>query len=194
MCTIVGHVLADQVDGGSAVKIPLQISSRNLSLSDAAMETIKQKAEKLETFCSQVMSCRVMVEAPHRHKSHGMLYNVRLDITVPGSELVVRREPNEDLYVAIRDAFDAARKQLTNFSRRRKGEVKKHVAVPTGRVTSVSPVLGYGFLETDDGREVYFSTNSMVDGDLDSLEIGTEVRYSEKQGFDGPQASSVVLV
>lgn len=176
------------------MKIPLQISSRNLSLSDAAMETIKQKAEKLETFCSQVMSCRVMVEAPHRHKSHGMLYNVRLDITVPGSELVVRREPNEDLYVAIRDAFDAARKQLTNFSRRRKGEVKKHVAVPTGRVTSVSPVLGYGFLETDDGREVYFSTNSMVDGDLDSLEIGTEVRYSEKQGFDGPQASSVVLV
>lgn len=174
------------------MKIPLQISSRNLSLSNAAMETIRQKAEKLETFCGQVMSCRVMVETPHRHKHQGVLYNVRLDITVPGTELVVRREPHEDLYVAIRDAFTAARKQLQNFSRRRKGEVKKHIAAPTGRVIDVFPVLGYGFLETSDGREVYFHTNSIVDGDMDNLEIGREVRFSEKQGFDGPQASTVM--
>jgi ribosomal subunit interface protein len=102
------------------MKLPLQITSRNVSLSDAAEQAIREKAAKLDHFYDQIMGCRVLVEAPHRHQNHGNQYNVRLDITVPGSEIVIKREENEDLYVAIRDAFDAAQRKVKDFSSKQK--------------------------------------------------------------------------
>lgn len=108
------------------MKLPLQITTRNISLSEAAENTIREKAAKLETFHDNITACRVLVEVPHRHKHQGMAYNVNIDITVPGNEIVVKREPNEDLYVAIRDSFDAARRQLQEISARRRGDVKHH--------------------------------------------------------------------
>lgn len=108
------------------MKLPLQITTRNISLSEAAENTIREKAAKLETFHDNITACRVLVEVPHRHKHQGMSYHVSLDITVPGNEIVVKREPNEDLYVAIRDSFDAARRQLQEISARRRGDVKNH--------------------------------------------------------------------
>jgi len=173
------------------VKLPLQISTRKLSLSQAAENTIRQKAEKLETFYRQIIACRVMVETPHRRKNHGTLYNVRIDLTVPGGELVVKREPHEDVYVAIRDAFDAARRQLQSYSRRRRGAVKVHVSPPVARVTKIFSDEGFGFLETNDGREIYFHSNSVIDADFSFLRIGSQVRFAEKQGVNGPQASAV---
>lgn len=94
------------------MKLPLQITSRNVSLSENAEQSIRDKAAKLDQVCDRIMGCRVLVESPHRHQTHGNQYNVRLDITVPGSEIVIKREENEDLYVAIRDAFDAARRKV----------------------------------------------------------------------------------
>lgn len=108
------------------MKLPLQITTRNISLSEAAENTIREKAIKLETFHENITACRVLVEVPHRHKHQGMAYNVNIDITVPGNEIVVKREPNEDLYVAIRDSFDAARRQLQEISARRRGDIKNH--------------------------------------------------------------------
>ena len=108
------------------MKIPLQITTRNVSLSEAAEQTIRDKAAKLDTFHDRITSCRVLVEAPHRHKHQGILYNVLIDITVPGNEIVVKREPHEDLYVSIRDSFDAARQQLQEAVKRQRGEVKNH--------------------------------------------------------------------
>jgi ribosomal subunit interface protein len=108
------------------MKLPLQITTRNVSLSEAAEAGIREKAAKLDTFYDRIMSCRVVVEAPHRHQQQGILYNVRIDITVPGTELIVKREPHEDLYVSIRDAFDAARRQLQTYARKQRGEVKLH--------------------------------------------------------------------
>ena len=108
------------------MKLPLQITARDVSLSEIADQSIREKAAKLDTFYDKIMGCRVLVEAPHRHQHQGVLYNVRIDLTVPGSELVVKRESHEDLYVAIRDAFDAARRQLQEFAHRQRGEVKTH--------------------------------------------------------------------
>ncbi len=105
------------------MKLPLQITTRNISLSEAAEQTIREKADKLNTFCDRITSCRVLVEAPHRHKQQGVLYNVHIDITVPGSEIVVKKEQNEDLYVSIRDAFDAARRQLKDYTERQRGDM-----------------------------------------------------------------------
>lgn len=177
------------------MKLPLQITTRNLSLSEAAETTIREKAAKLETFCDHIMSCRVLVEVPHRHKHHGVFYNVRIDLTVPGNELVVKREPNEDLYVAIRDSFDAARRQLQAFSRRRRGETKVHEPVhPLGFIREIFPASDYGFIETPDGREIYFHRNSVRNNGFDHLSPQAEVRFVEEQGEQGPQATVVMPV
>ena len=107
------------------MKIPLQISTRKLSLSDAAINSIKSKAYKLEKFYNKIIACRVMVETPHRHKNHGIHYNVSIDISVPGGDVVVKKEHHEDVYVAIRDAFDSARRQLLHYSRKRNEKQNK---------------------------------------------------------------------
>lgn len=176
------------------MKLPLQITTRNVSLSEAAEETIREKASKLETFYDHIMSCRVLVEVPHRHKHQGMAYNVRIDITVPGNEFVVKREPNEDLYVAIRDSFDAARRQLQGFARRQRGEIKIHEAAPTGHIRQLFPHEDYGFIETRDGREIYFHRNSVKNSGFDHLSTDAEVRFAEEEGEEGPQAVVVVPV
>ncbi len=174
------------------MRLPLQLTVRNMSLSEAAETDIREKAARLDSFYDQVMGCRVIVEAPHRHHHKGVLYNVRIDMTVPGSEIVIKREPHEDLYVAIRDAFDAARRQLEDFARRRRGDVKTHEAPSHARVTKL--LAEYGFLETPDGREIYFHRNSVLDGGFDRLKTGAEVRFSEEEGEQGPQASTVALI
>ena len=174
------------------MQIPLKISSRNMSLSEAAEQNIREKAEKLEEFYERITSCRVHVEAPHRHSHHGVLYNVRVDITVPGNEIVVKREPNEDLYVAIRDTFDAAVRQLKGYARKRRGDVKVHEETPHGHITKIFHDDGYGFITTPEGRSIYFHRNSVRNGGFDELAENVPVRYIEETGEEGPQASAVM--
>lgn len=173
------------------MKLPVQITARHMSLSEAAEAAIREKAAKLDTFYDRIMSCRVAVEAPHRSQHNGVLYNVRIDLTVPGAELVVRREPHEDLYVAIRDAFAAARRQLQNHVRKQRGEVKAHEEVPLAKVTRIYPDQGYGFIETMDGREVYFHENCVSHGTFKDIHIGLLVRFAETRGEKGPQATVI---
>ena len=107
------------------MKNRLQISTRKMSLSEVALETIRNKAKKLEQFYDRIIACKVMVERPHRHKNHGVEFNVSIDIAVPGGDIKVKHEHNEDVYVAIRDAFDSARRQLQNLNQRQKGKKQK---------------------------------------------------------------------
>ena len=107
------------------MQIPLEIAFKNMEKSDAVEARIREKAEKkLERFAGRITSCRVVVEAPHRHQHQGNCFDVRIDIHVPGEELVVTRESTDpahtDVYVAIRDAFDAVVRQLEGSGGRRK--------------------------------------------------------------------------
>jgi ribosomal subunit interface protein len=117
------------------VRQPLQVAFRNLDPSPAIEARVREKAQKLDRFYDRIMSCRVIVEAPHKYHHKGKLYRIRISLTVPDEELVVSRVPDdqhahEDVYVAIRDAFDAMRRQLEDYARRRRGQVKHH---ETGR-------------------------------------------------------------
>ena len=124
------------------MKLPLQITARDMSMTESIENAVREKAQKLETFHDQIMGCRVVIESPHNHQHKGKLFNVRLDITVPGGELVVKREPREDLYVSIRDAFDAARRQLKEHADRRRGDVKNHAAkTPSAEDVEVEPAI-----------------------------------------------------
>lgn len=173
------------------MKLQLQITTRDIPHSEALENHIRQKAEKLETFYPQIMGCRIVVEVPHKHKHQGNLFNVRLDITVPGKELVVTREPNEDVYVALRDAFDAAKRQLEDYGRRQRGEVKAHAPVLHGKVVRLMPEEGYGFVETSGGQELYFHRENLANNNFEQLEEGSEVQFLEDIGSEGFQAKRV---
>jgi ribosomal subunit interface protein len=178
---------------------PLQIDWRGMDPSPALEANIRERVDKLETFCDHIIGCRVVVEQVHRHKHRGNLFNLRVDVSVPGKTLVVDHEhrkdhAHEDAFVAARDAFEAMKRQLQDFVRRERGKVKNHDMPPHGHVVELFPNMDYGQLATPDGRVIYFHRNSVVNGDFDELEMGTEVRFTEEEGDEGPQASSVMII
>lgn len=179
--------------------LPLQVVFRNMPRSDAIEAKIRDRAEKLDRYTDDLMSCRVVVEPAHKHRHKGKLYHVRVDVKARGAELVASREPeldhaHEDVYVAIRDAFDAVRRRIEDYARRRRGDVKHHDTPLHGRVAELNPDEGFGRIETPDGRFVYFHRNSVLDADFRQLALGTEVRFAEEMGERGPQASTVHIV
>jgi len=119
-----------------------QIAFDNLAHSTAIEAVVREKVAKLDEFCDRIVGCRVVVGVPHRHHEHGNLYQVRIDLTVPGEEIVINRDApphtqSRDVHVAIRDAFDAARRKLEDYVRRRRHDVKAHEPIPQGN--SVAP-------------------------------------------------------
>jgi ribosomal subunit interface protein len=176
------------------MQIPVEVTLRDIPHSDAVETRIREKIEKLDRFHERVMSCRVTVESPQQRKHQGKLYSVHIDMKVPGGgELVVNRIQDEDIYVAIRDAFNAAGRQLEDHARRQRGDVKTHDVPHIGRVLQMFPAQGYGFIETPDRRQVYFHRNSVAQPGFDRLEIGSEVEFIEETGNEGPQARMVSL-
>jgi len=97
---------------------------------------------------------------------------------------------HEDLYVALRDAFDAAKRQLEDYGRRQRGETKSHEGALHGHVARISPD-GFGFIETPDGREFYFNRDNLISADFDKLEAGSEVQFLEEAAGEGLQAKRV---
>ncbi|MDQ3262265.1 MAG: HPF/RaiA family ribosome-associated protein [Myxococcota bacterium] len=121
------------------MKIPLQITYRGVSSSDALSHVIREEADKLEEFYDKITSCRVVVDQPHKHHRKGKHFLVRVDLTVPGNELVAGKEENdddshEDPFVAVAESFRAVRRMLQEHVQKRRGDVKRHG----------SPVLGTG--------------------------------------------------
>lgn len=185
---------------------PVNINYRNMDRSDALDADIQAKVKKLEEYFDRIISCRVVVEIPHRRHHQGNLYQVRIHLCVPGRELIADRESHdkhqhEDPYVAVRDAFAAITRQLEDYVRELRGDVKVHLTLPHGRISRIlfpegpdSPERAYGFISTQDGREIYFHSNSLVDVTISELEAGCEVEFDEEPGDEGPQAKSVHLV
>jgi ribosomal subunit interface protein len=177
--------------------VPLvELAFRNMDASPAVEDRVRTQIAKLGQFHDHVMACRVVVECHHRHHHKGNLFHVRIDLTIPDHELVVNREPkehqaHEDVYVAIRDAFDAMRRQLQDTVRIRRGKVKHHETPPHGRIREIAPAADYGVIETPDGREIRFSSKSVVDYDFARLEVGDPVWFTEVESDEGPAASTV---
>lgn len=106
------------------MRVPLQITVRDVPHSPALDTHIREKAAKLEEFHPRITSCRVTVEELHKHRHQGRDFQVSVDVRVPGREVIANRAHDEDVYVALRDAFDAARRQLEEVARVKRGDVK----------------------------------------------------------------------
>jgi cold shock CspA family protein/ribosome-associated translation inhibitor RaiA len=183
------------------MNVPVTIAFRNIAKSEAIEKIIREKAQKLYKFCNRVSSCRVSVEKQQKHQSHGNPFYVRLDVTVPpGHEIVIKRKPSHGqlhypLTSVIKNAFNAAYREVKELRERQLKDVKKHPGQAMNAVIGkLKKDQGYGFLRTTDDREVYFNKNSVVNQDFDDLKEHDGVHYTEEIGEKGAQASTVHVV
>jgi ribosome-associated translation inhibitor RaiA len=198
------------------MRLPVQVTFRNIPNPGGLEDYIQKKAAKLERYYQRIISCRVMVERPQRAVS-SKLFHVRIDLGVPQGELVVKRTPSlhstlqdvqeeksrsearavldaKDPKRAINEAFEEMGRRLQDYVRRQRREIKPKETLAPAKVREIFPQEEYGFLETADGRELYFNAASVLDGKFSRLRIGTPVDFAEEPGDKGPQASTVRVI
>ncbi|MGH9367094.1 MAG: HPF/RaiA family ribosome-associated protein [Thermoanaerobaculia bacterium] len=106
---------------------PLQVQFLELPRSDLLEAKIRKKFEGLERYSASILACHVWVEKPLGHHRKGLLFDVQVRLTVPGEDLIiVAQPPEDDVSVAIRNAFDAMRRRLQDYERRRRARLKAH--------------------------------------------------------------------
>lgn len=183
--------------------VPFQITFLDFPESDAVWLAIQNRIEKLEKIFDRMVRCEVAVSCPHRHRQQDRLYHLQIRIVLPGDDIIVTRKPlrneaHRDVYVAIRDSFNAAERLLREKAKLLRSRNKVHIAeshrIPgelKGKIARIFYQYGYGFLQTHDGREFYFDKNSVLDKEFESLKIGERVRFLEEQGEKGPQVTSM---
>ncbi len=171
-----------------------QIVFDNIGPSDAVRRRILDEIAHLEELYGRITSCRVVVDKPEKGRRKGTPFQVRIHLVLPGGKEVAVRPStaghqwNADPMVAIRTAFDAARRQLKRKVKRLRGEVKTHDEPQDfGNVARVFADKGYGFIEAPDGQEIYFHRNAVVDAGFDTLRPGDVVSYVAREGEKGPR-------
>lgn len=179
---------------------PVQIQFINMDSSEAVEAAIHKWVNKLDEAYPDIMTCRVRIEAPSMKKQKGGLYSTRLEIKIPGHEIVINRTPEQrqshtDAYVSIRDAFKSAQRKLESHVKKIQGKVKFHEEhFENGSIDSLYPDTDSGWIESSDGRKIYFHRNSCLAIDFDELTPGMKVKYIEHEDSEEPRASSVRLI
>lgn len=176
---------------------PINVSFDGLERSDELEASILDQAEGLFRFHPRIHRVDVIV-TQEGHKQRGNRFRVQVNVAIPGNDVVVGRhhaghEEHEDPYIAAHDSFRAAARKLEDTSQLRRGEVKREGdALQPARIAALE--ADHGFLETEDGGQVYFHRNSVMGGGFEELRVGAAVRFAEEEGEQGPQASTVHVV
>jgi cold shock CspA family protein len=182
------------------METPVQIDFQGMNAREGVRGSIDAHIGVLEERFGRITACRVVLKAPSGHHQTGGQYEVNIRLTLPsGREVNVSRtakadERHADLTFAINDAFHRARRRLQDQVRRMQGATKTHLEAALATVARVEPDDGFGFLQTSDGREIYFHKNSLLNGSFATLKVGTRVTYSEDIGEKGPKASTVKIL
>jgi cold shock CspA family protein len=182
------------------METPVHLDFQGMNADDVIRQSVLKHVAVLEERFGRITACRVVVKAPGEHHRKGGLYEINIRLSLPqGREVDIGRTATEDerhadLAFALNDAFKRARRRLQDHARRMQGHVKTHDHEPTATVERLDGVAGFGFLETADGREIYFHRNSVLNDAFSRLTPGTRVAFAEEIGKKGPQASSVRLL
>ena len=187
------------------MQAPIEIAFQHCEPTEEIQAEIAKQAKRLEKFSDRLTSCHVAIVGPQTRHRQGELFKIDIQIAMPEHhDVMVTRArgdapEREHPLVAIREAFDAAVRQIEDVTRDMRGQVKDHQvkgrpAESLGRVTKFLAGEDCGFIETAEGREVYFHRNAVVGGAFDRLSVGSEVRFVEEQGVKGAQSSAVRLV
>jgi ribosomal subunit interface protein len=173
------------------MQLPLQVSFHGINRSDAIEAAVSEKARHLERFSDDIMACRVTVDVLQKHHRQGGPLGVRIDLTIPGRELIVDRVENEDLNVALRDAFEHMARQLEEAVRLRRGMEKQHPRELHGEVVRLDDEGGFGFIRTPDGQEYWFGRDNVIGGRFELVSAGTPVQFIAEVASEGLQAKRV---
>jgi cold shock CspA family protein/ribosome-associated translation inhibitor RaiA len=182
------------------MQTPVEIDFQRCEHTSKFRERIENRIAMLESRFDRITACRVIMRGPSNHHRTGGPYEVAIHLELPdGHHVDVGRAPPEDErygdpLFAINDAFKRARRMLVDNVRLMQGKVKLHEEPPVATVRMLCPEDDYGFLETTDGREVYFHRNSVLNGGFGKLKPGARVTFTEEMGEKGPQASTVKTV
>jgi ribosomal subunit interface protein len=178
----------------SNMQVPLQITMRNIEHSEAVEERVSEKANKLNQFSEQLISCSVVVEQNGAHRNNGVLYNVRIHVTMPRKkELIANHNERENLYMAIRDAFDDMKRQVEDANRISQGDIKHHSTLLHGEIARLFEDGEFGFITDSTGDEYYFNADNLVNHSFEYLRVGMPVQFIEKMGDEGPKACRVSI-
>jgi cold shock CspA family protein len=179
------------------MQTPLEIQFQGMEGTPRIQNAITEHVAELEQRYGRVTACRVVLKGPGGHHRTGGLYEVNIRLALPeGREVNVGRtatadERHSDLTFAIDDAFKRARRRLQDRVRRLQGQVKQHEGTPIGTVVRIDPAGDFGFLQSGDGREIYFHRNSVLKGGFSRLAVGARVMFAEEAGEKGAQATTV---
>lgn len=177
----------------------VQIDFRHCDHADSYRDRIEELVADLESHFGRITNCRVSMNGPSGRHRTGGAFEVGVHLELPdGRRVDAGRSPPQDErysdpWFAINDAFKRARRRLQDNVKRMKGQVKLHESAPMATVRMIKREEGYGFLETQDGREIYFHENAILNGGFGKLKPGTQVHFAEELGEKGPQASTVRL-
>ena len=179
------------------METPLQIDFQGMDGTPTVRAAIAKHVDQLEKRFGRVTAGRVVVKAPGGHHRTGGLYEINVRLSLPeGREVNIGHTPQNDeryshLDFALNDVFKRARRQLQDQVRKLQGQVKAHEGPPIGIVSELDPLGEFGFIATNDGREIYFHRNSVLNGGFADLKVGTHVTFAEEMGDKGPQATTV---
>lgn len=180
------------------MKIPLECAFQDVKPTEEIKDLIADKANQLERVHAGITSCRVHIRAPHKRQRTGKLYEVTVEVRIPGATLTVRADQNdigqhEHLAVAVRDAFSAMARKLNRKKQTARGDVKVHEGLLQGKVAEINHAEGYGQIAAVDHRLIYFHENSVVGGIFETLNKGdaVELVVQTDESEIGPQASTV---
>jgi cold shock CspA family protein/ribosome-associated translation inhibitor RaiA len=182
------------------MQVPLDITFQDVEPSEAIRAEIERHAARLEKFAGHITACHVTVAAPATRHRQGNLFSIHVRVAMPQHKDVIVTKTHGDVpehehpAVAIKDAFALAQRQVEDAVRDMRGHVKQHETQEHGRVSKFLAGEDCGFIETADGREIYFHRNSVLNGAFDRLTVGAEVRFVEEMGEKGPQASTVRVI
>jgi cold shock CspA family protein len=185
------------------MQTPVEIDFHGLKANERLRTCVTKNITTLERRFGRITACRVVIKAPSERHRTGSACEVAIRLSLPQGRQVdiARSEKAEkaeerlaDPVVAINAAFKRARRRLQDQARRMRGLVKSHDGPPVATVKRFDAATGFGFLETQDGREVYFHKNSVRDGGLGQFTPGTRVTFFEEMGAKGPQASTVKVL
>ncbi len=175
-----------------------QITFKDIDHSDAVEARIRERIEKLEQIYDRIISCKVWVRAPHGRKTKGKHYVIDIELQTPIGTLSVGRKPgdvnaHEDIYVSIRDSFNAMERQLRKQKEQHSGRPEESLSPLQGTIESLDPEKDCGQIATTDGRLIYFHRNAVIDQSYDDLKTGDAVELVvDREGAeDGPHASTV---
>ncbi len=180
------------------MQVPLELSFQHIEVEDDIKDYVRERVDYLGQLFDGITSCRVHISLPQHSKKTGHIYDITIEVRVPGTELVVSdrkgdRQERQHLRIALRDAFAIIERDLKIYRQKMRGEVKVLDGMLQGKIVEIRHDRDFGQITATDRRLIYFHRNSVVDGNFDDLKVGDTVELvARHEDSDiGPQASTV---